>query len=326
MQPKVSFCSTVFNNADTIKQCVESLLKFKEYNIPFEIVIVDNYSTDGTWEILQQYKQKYPEIFRIKQYRCDRGTGRRLANLLAHGDIIVTFDCDTYYPKIMLDMVARIMKIIQPNEIYYAIATIIYQRSLVQKINFRAFNWGEDRDFIRQAFIHGIKVYYIAILNALNQEVVVREKRYVKSYFKFARRMLKNFLQLYRIQNPTLKEGIKHIIRKRSYKKVFGFLFSPFGLLIKLLRLTYYPKSLEIETLERYNQKQYIILLPADLALDNNYMLYFTYFASFARLFEQLLKNRVIRYEKYTKGGLYIYVPVSAENWIKEHVLKITII
>ncbi|MDO8559297.1 MAG: glycosyltransferase [bacterium] len=46
----------VLNKKDTIKNCVDSLLKLDP--APARIMIIDGYSKDGTYEILEQYKDK----------------------------------------------------------------------------------------------------------------------------------------------------------------------------------------------------------------------------------------------------------------------------
>jgi glycosyltransferase involved in cell wall biosynthesis len=61
--PKVTIHVTVKNARDTIKKCIDSLLRL---NYPSkEIWVSDAYSTDGTWEILERYKRKI-KFFRIK--------------------------------------------------------------------------------------------------------------------------------------------------------------------------------------------------------------------------------------------------------------------
>jgi glycosyltransferase involved in cell wall biosynthesis len=47
---------TLKNNKDTIKQCIESLLKQSYKN--YEIFVVDAFSTDGTYEILKNFGKK----------------------------------------------------------------------------------------------------------------------------------------------------------------------------------------------------------------------------------------------------------------------------
>ena len=55
-QPKVSVGITVKNSAGTIFECIESIMK-SSYPI-YEIVVVDAFSTDGTWEILKSFGKR----------------------------------------------------------------------------------------------------------------------------------------------------------------------------------------------------------------------------------------------------------------------------
>jgi len=47
---------TVKNGADTIKQCIESVLKQTYKN--YKVYVIDAFSTDGTYEILKKYRKK----------------------------------------------------------------------------------------------------------------------------------------------------------------------------------------------------------------------------------------------------------------------------
>jgi len=55
-QPKVTVLITVKNSVNTIRQCIESVLKqtYKNYNV----MVVDAYSNDGTYEILKSFGKK----------------------------------------------------------------------------------------------------------------------------------------------------------------------------------------------------------------------------------------------------------------------------
>ena len=52
-QPKVSILIPVFNREDYIAECIQSALD--QTFTDFEIVVVDNASDDGTWEVCQQF-------------------------------------------------------------------------------------------------------------------------------------------------------------------------------------------------------------------------------------------------------------------------------
>src|SRR6188768_3562273 len=60
-RPLASISCMTFNHAPFIRQCLEQLLA-QQTNFPFEIVIHDDASTDGTKEIIEEYAARYPDI------------------------------------------------------------------------------------------------------------------------------------------------------------------------------------------------------------------------------------------------------------------------
>lgn len=61
--PLVSICCLTYNHEPYIKQALDSFL-MQQTNFAFEIVIHDDASTDNTAKIIEEYTQKYPEIFK----------------------------------------------------------------------------------------------------------------------------------------------------------------------------------------------------------------------------------------------------------------------
>lgn len=93
-QLKYSVCATVYNSAQIIEEAIDPLLNLDEN---FEIVIVDNYSIDGTFEKLKNYE---PRI-KLYQRKCSRGLGKQVAIQLSTGKIIILIsDFDVSYTNI----------------------------------------------------------------------------------------------------------------------------------------------------------------------------------------------------------------------------------
>jgi len=86
--PLISFVIPVYNSERTIKRCLESI-KFQKYP-NFEIIIVDNGSTDKTIEIVQKYTNKIFHDF------GNLGSVRQTGVDNSNGEIIGTFDSDVY--------------------------------------------------------------------------------------------------------------------------------------------------------------------------------------------------------------------------------------
>lgn len=63
MQTMVSILTTAYNHAPYIAQALDSFLMQKTA-FPFEVIIHDDASTDGTADIIRAYADKYPQIIR----------------------------------------------------------------------------------------------------------------------------------------------------------------------------------------------------------------------------------------------------------------------
>ncbi len=62
--PLVSVKMITYNHAPFIAQAIEAVLQQKT-NFPFELVIGEDCSTDGTRKIVFEYQEKYPDIIRV---------------------------------------------------------------------------------------------------------------------------------------------------------------------------------------------------------------------------------------------------------------------
>ena len=54
----------VYNQATTVAKAIESVVA-QQCSVPFELIIADDFSTDGTREILNEYLNRYPNIIRL---------------------------------------------------------------------------------------------------------------------------------------------------------------------------------------------------------------------------------------------------------------------
>ncbi len=91
--PLISVVSTVRNEALHIAQLLDSLLAQEG---PFEIVVVDAESRDATWEILQSYAQRHPDVVRVYRIPGSRGIGRNEGVRRARGEGVAFIDGDCF--------------------------------------------------------------------------------------------------------------------------------------------------------------------------------------------------------------------------------------
>lgn len=88
----------VKNRVRTIRDAIESVLK-QETNFPFNLLIVDNHSTDGTTEAIERYASN-PKVIHIRPERNDLGIGGcwdMAANHPQCGRFAVQLDSDDIY-------------------------------------------------------------------------------------------------------------------------------------------------------------------------------------------------------------------------------------
>ena len=98
---KISIVIPTYNVEKYIAECLDSVLKQTYKNI--EIICVDDFSTDNTFSILQEYKDKYPSITLIRNEKNIGATfSRNRGLLLAKGEYVQFLDADDllFTPKI----------------------------------------------------------------------------------------------------------------------------------------------------------------------------------------------------------------------------------
>ena len=58
---EISILMLTYNHKKYVRQALESIFKQK-IKVSYEILVLDDASTDGTQDILKEYKSKYPDI------------------------------------------------------------------------------------------------------------------------------------------------------------------------------------------------------------------------------------------------------------------------
>lgn len=72
MTPVVSVVVVCFNQQDTIGRTLDSILA-QEVDFPYEIVVNDDASSDGTADVVRRYADKYPDIISLHVNPQNRG-------------------------------------------------------------------------------------------------------------------------------------------------------------------------------------------------------------------------------------------------------------
>ena len=96
MFKKLSVLIPVYNEKETIKKCVETVLNADIGNLNLEVIISDNNSYDGTKDILKSFND---ERIKVLYRDINNGKGANIKNALkeANGDLILFQDGDLEY-------------------------------------------------------------------------------------------------------------------------------------------------------------------------------------------------------------------------------------
>lgn len=88
-----------YNEEAAVGQTIERLLANESDPSTFEIVAVDDGSTDGTREVLEQYAERYPNV-RLLEHANNQGYGAALKTGIrkARAELIAIVDADGTYP------------------------------------------------------------------------------------------------------------------------------------------------------------------------------------------------------------------------------------
>ncbi|HWL24588.1 MAG TPA: glycosyltransferase family 2 protein [Ureibacillus sp.] len=105
-----------YNEESALPKLLDKLVVLENhFKENFHIVVVNDGSTDGTRETLQQYEKKYPFLHAI-HHPVNKGLGEGMKTLFHyvlahfnHHDILVTLDADnTHNPNIIPDLVSKL--------------------------------------------------------------------------------------------------------------------------------------------------------------------------------------------------------------------------
>lgn len=100
--PLISVIVPVYNVAPFLPRCVESILT-QDYT-HLELILVDDGSTDTSWEICQKYSKKETRVVARKQANAGSSVARNTGLELAQGEFIAFVDSDDWIDRKMLKM------------------------------------------------------------------------------------------------------------------------------------------------------------------------------------------------------------------------------
>lgn len=104
----ISVVIPAFNEENYLPFCLDSIVKQKT-NKKFEVIVVNNNSTDNTKKIALRYRKKI-NIRVIDENKKGRGSARFSGFNAAKGDIILSTDADTILPENWVEVISNQLK------------------------------------------------------------------------------------------------------------------------------------------------------------------------------------------------------------------------
>ncbi len=108
----LSIVVPLYNEEESVEKLLSGILEVgKSFDFNYEIILVDDASTDKTWQLIEQLKNKTPQLKGIKLKRKCGQTGAMVAGFdNSSGEIIVTMDGDLQNDPSDIPMLLKKMK------------------------------------------------------------------------------------------------------------------------------------------------------------------------------------------------------------------------
>jgi len=93
---RVEIVIPVYNEERTLAGCLRVLHAYLRENLPYEwnLAVVDNASTDGTWSVAQELKDVFPDLRIMRLEEKGRGRALRAAWASSDADVVAYMDVD----------------------------------------------------------------------------------------------------------------------------------------------------------------------------------------------------------------------------------------
>ena len=106
---KLSIIIPVYNAEKYLKKCLESVFQQNLKPEDFEVICINDGSTDKTQQILEEFQKKYTNIILENQENFGEAISRNKAIFLSKGEYITFLDSDDYYDALTLSKALQII-------------------------------------------------------------------------------------------------------------------------------------------------------------------------------------------------------------------------
>ena len=163
-QPRVDILVVVFNHEATITKCLESIIDQSYVNL--HISIIDDCSTDNSWNLINQFKNNFPDKITVKRtpYNVGAIKLREYCEFYPSGDFWGVIDGDDWWiadDKIDLQVTKLLLN---PECIGVSATTVVLNSSqkIVNRIN-PSLNFWNYLDYLLKVdnvYVHGSSILW----------------------------------------------------------------------------------------------------------------------------------------------------------------------
>jgi len=134
---KISIIIPVYNVLNYLSACIDSVLKqsFSDY----EVILVNDGSSDGSGDIVDQYDLKYPERIRVV-HQMNKGSGeaRNVGLMEASGEYIFFVDSDdTIKPDVLEKLWSAVERTSFPDMLVFSADIVNERGSIIGKVRIK---------------------------------------------------------------------------------------------------------------------------------------------------------------------------------------------
>jgi len=319
-RPLVSICATVYNNKDRVRASLNSVInQFPDFSKNFEFVIVDNFSDDGTYEILKEFAGKYKNI-RVYRAHCTRGKGRDVALRKAHGEYIFYVDLDTiYYPtlsKLVYGSLSKYKKWTDSG----IITSLIKRSTLIRLGGWRDLQISEDTELSARLISKGIR--FLTVPVKIGENEVYTKKRFRAE--RYAKNKISKIKLLIRNAEDTIRgNGVNGINDIHSNFKLLDIVFKLIYIKVRLQNKKIYRYAANLDNV-RYIANNTKLISPSKFNIPKKYWIHSIYIKNnttpnYQNIIKSLTEigfNRIRR----VNGFVILYTDKTDEKILKNQV------
>ena len=212
---KLSVLVPVFNERHVVGASLRRVLALEDALISeLEVIVVDDYSTDGTWELLQSIAAEDPRIVLLRNERnLGKGAALRKAIARSGGDISIVHDADLEYdpadiPALLIPFAKEGADAVYGSRYLSAPyrRALMHRHTTINKLLTSTSNWFTDLN------LTDIETCYKAVKTDLLKSIPLRSNDFrveVELTFKLAKRRARIFEAPIRYLPRTKDEGKK---------------------------------------------------------------------------------------------------------------------